>query len=305
MTDISGKTAFVTGGASGIGLGISKALLKRGANVVIADIRDDHLASAQEELGSTDNVLTLKLDVTDRTAYAQAVDAAEERFGNVHILVNNAGVAVVGPVELASFSDWDWTVNVNLVGVINGVATLLPKMLAHGEGGHIVSTASMSGLMPHPGAVIYTTTKAAVIGMSEAMRGELEPKGIMVSAFCPGPVQSNINEAGKTRPAELADTGYAETDKRRQNINVLAHLFKEAEAIGNRVCDGIENNELYILTHSEFRKGVEERTKAMVSAIPDIPEDPGLHENFGMLLFNPVFSEEIARHSNKSETKGE
>ncbi len=297
MTDIAGKTAFVTGGASGIGLGISKALIKRGANVIIADIRDDHLQAAEAEINNPEKLLTVKLDVTDRKQYAQVIEEAQSRFGNIHILVNNAGVAVVGPVELASYADWDWTMNVNLGGVVNGMVTLLPHMLAHGEGGHIVSTASMSGLVPHPGAVIYTTTKAAVIGMSEAMRGELEPKGIVVSAFCPGPVQSNINEAGKTRPAELADTGYAETDKRRQGINTLAHLFKPAEAIGERVCDGIENNELYILTHSEFKQGVQERANAIVSAVPDIPEDPGLREHFGMLLFNPAHTDEIARHT--------
>lgn len=297
MTDICGKTAFVTGGASGIGLGISKALLKRGANVVVADIRDDHLQQAEKELGNSDQVFTVKLDVTDRDAYTKAADAAEERFGKIHILVNNAGVAVVGPVELATYSDWDWTLNVNLGGAINGIATLLPRILAHGEGGHIVNTASMSGLMPHPGTVIYTTSKAAVIGLSEAMRGELEPKGVTVSAFCPGPVQSNINEADKTRPATLADTGYAETDKGRQNINVFAHLFKTPEIIGERVCEGIENNELYILTHSEFRKGVEARAQAMISAVPDLPENPGLHEHFGVLLFNPIFNDEIARRN--------
>lgn len=296
MTDINGKTAFVTGGASGIGLGISKALIQRGARVIIADIRDDHLAEAEQAVDNPDKLLTIKLDVTNREQYAEVVQAAETHFGNIHILVNNAGVAVVGPVELASFADWDWTVNVNLMGVVNGVAIVLPKMLAHGEGGHIVNTASMSGLMPHPGAVIYTTTKAAIIGMSEAMRGELEPRGIIISAFCPGPVQSNISEAGKTRPAELSETGYAETDKRRQNINALAHLFKQADAIGERVCDGIENEELYILTHSEFREGVQERANAMVSAVPDIPEDPGLKEHFGKLLFNPIHSDEIARH---------
>src|SRR5580765_7072378 len=215
MQDLAGKTAFVTGGASGIGLGIAKALLGAGMNVVIADIRDDHLREAQDELATANRVLARKLDVTDRTAFARAADAAEERFGKVHVLCNNAGVAVVGPTALATYADWDWVMGVNLGGIINGIVTFVPRMLRHGEGGHIVNTASMSGLMPHPGATIYATSKGAAVHMMECMRAELEPQGIICSAFCPGAVQSNIADAGKTRPVALAETGYAEADRRR------------------------------------------------------------------------------------------
>src|SRR6185369_275630 len=112
---------------------------------------------AVAELDGGDQVLALKLDVTDRDGFAAAADQAESRFGNIHLLVNNAGIGLVGPVDLASYGDWDWSLSVNLGGVVNGIVTILPRILAHGEGGHIVSTASMSGLMPHPGAVIYTT----------------------------------------------------------------------------------------------------------------------------------------------------
>jgi NADP-dependent 3-hydroxy acid dehydrogenase YdfG len=157
MKNLAGKTAFVTGGASGIGLGIAKALSGAGMNVVIADIRDDHLEAAKAELGVPNRILALKLDVTDRGAFARAADAAEARFGKLHILCNNAGVAVVGPTALATFADWDWVMGVNLGGTINGVVTILPRIRRHGEGGHIVNTASMSGLMPHPGATIYGT----------------------------------------------------------------------------------------------------------------------------------------------------
>ena len=252
MQNLSGKTAFVTGGASGIGLGIAKALLGAGMNVVIADIRDDHLAAATDELAGGARVLAVKLDVTDRADYARAADAAEAKFGNLHILCNNAGVAVVGPTELATFADWDWVMGVNLGGVINGVTTLLPRILKHGEGGHIVNTSSMSGMVPVGGTTIYSTAKAAVLTMMETMRPELEPRGVICSAFCPGAVQSNIAEAGKTRPAELADSGYAEADKRRQNGGNLFHLYQTKEEVGERVLQGILNDELYILTHSEF-----------------------------------------------------
>ncbi|MEY4890694.1 MAG: hypothetical protein RIQ75_1824, partial [Pseudomonadota bacterium] len=217
MQNLPGKTAFITGGASGIGLGIAKALLGAGMNVVVADIRDDHLEEAQAELGSPDRVLALKLDVTNRADFAAAADATEARFGKIHILCNNAGVAVVGPTELANFADWDWVMGVNVGGTINGVTTMLPRILSHGEGGHIVNTASMSGIVPVGGTTIYSAGKAAVVTMMECMRPELEAKGVICSAFCPGAVQSNIAEASKTRPAELAETGYAEADKRRQN----------------------------------------------------------------------------------------
>jgi NAD(P)-dependent dehydrogenase (short-subunit alcohol dehydrogenase family) len=296
MQNLRGKTAFVTGGASGIGLGIAKALLGAGMNVVIADIREDHLEHAAAELGSPERVLALKLDVTDRAAYARAADAAEARFGNVHILCNNAGVGVVGPTELATFGDWDWVMGVNLGGTINGIVTLLPRMKKHGEGGHIVNTASMSGLVPHGGATIYGTSKGAVVAMIECMRPELEPHGIICSAFCPGAVQSNIAEAGKTRPASLAETGYAESDKRRQQAGNFFHLFRTKEEVGRRVLEGILNDELYILTHSEFRQGVEERAAAMCAAVPDLPENDEYRRTFGFLFRNPIHAAETERH---------
>jgi NAD(P)-dependent dehydrogenase (short-subunit alcohol dehydrogenase family) len=296
MQDLPGKTAFVTGGASGIGLGIAKALLGAGMNVVIADIRDDHLSAATAELGHPSRVLALKLDITDRAAYARAADAAEARFHKIHVLCNNAGVAVVGPTELATFADWDWVLGVNLGGTINGIVTLLPRIKRHGEGGHIVNTASMSGLMPHPGATLYGTSKGAVVHMIECMRAELEPQGIICSAFCPGAVQSNIADAAKTRPTELADTGYAEADKRRQQGGNFFHLYMTKEAVGARVLQGILNDELYIMTHSEFRSGVEDRAQAMCAAVPDLPENDEYKRTFSVLFRNPIHAAETARH---------
>jgi NAD(P)-dependent dehydrogenase (short-subunit alcohol dehydrogenase family) len=298
MQNPEGKTAFVTGGASGIGLGIAKALLGAGMNVAIADIRDDHLDAAKAELGSPQRVLGLKLDVTDRAAYASAADAAEARFGKIHILCNNAGVAVVGPAELATYADWDWCMGVLLGGTINGVVTILPRILAHGEGGHIVNTASMSGLVPVGGTTIYSTAKAAVITMMETMRPELEGRGVICSAFCPGAVQSNIADAGKTRPADLAESGYAEADKRRQNGGNFFHLYQTKEEVGQRVLTGILNDELYILTHSEFLDGVTDRANAMISSVPaKVPQNEEYKQTFAMLFNSPVWAAEIARQS--------
>jgi NAD(P)-dependent dehydrogenase (short-subunit alcohol dehydrogenase family) len=296
MQNLEGKTAFVTGGASGIGLGIAKALLGASMNVVIADIRDDHLDAAKAELGSPARVLGLKLDITDRAAYAAAADASEARFGKIHILCNNAGVAVVGPVELATYADWDWCMGVLLGGTINGVVTILPRILAHGEGGHIVNTASMSGLVPVGGTTIYSTAKAAVITMMETMRPELEGRGVICSAFCPGAVQSNIADAAATRPAELAESGYAEADKRRQNGGNFFHLYQTKEEVGQRVLTGILNDELYILTHSEFLDGVTDRANAMIASVPaKLSQNEEYKQTFAMLFNSPIWAAEIAR----------
>ncbi|MED5545164.1 MAG: SDR family NAD(P)-dependent oxidoreductase [Pseudomonadota bacterium] len=296
MQDLPGKTAFVTGGASGIGLGIAKALLGAGMNVAIADIRQDHLDDAAAELDGGDKVLALQLDVTDRAAFAAAADATEAKFGKIHILCNNAGVAVVGPTDMATFADWDWVMGVNVGGTINGIVTMLPRMLKHGEGGHIVNTASMSALVPAPGTTIYSSGKAAVTSMMECMRPELETRGIVCSAFCPGAVQSNIAEAGRTRPDALAETGYAEADKGRQAGGSFFHLYQTKEEVGERVLTGILNDELYILTHAEFLIGVQERGEATTAAVQvQLPENEEYKNTFGVLFRNSAITQEIDR----------
>jgi NAD(P)-dependent dehydrogenase (short-subunit alcohol dehydrogenase family) len=296
MQNLAGRTAFITGGASGIGLGIALALLDKGMKVAIADIRDDHLESAVAELDGGEDVLALKLDVTDREAFARAADETEAAFGKIHVLVNNAGVAALGPVELATYGDWDWTLGVCLGGTINGIVTILPRILAHGEGGHIVSTASMSGMVPHAGAATYVTAKSAVVGLMESMRAELEDRNVICSAFCPGAVQSNIAEAGKTRPAKYAETGYAVSDKARQSSGDLSHLFMTKEEVGQRVVEGIINDELFILTHAEFLDGVRDRAAAMVAAVPHKrPENHEYKRTFERLFRNPVHAAEKAR----------
>jgi NAD(P)-dependent dehydrogenase (short-subunit alcohol dehydrogenase family) len=290
MEDVKGKVAFVTGGASGIGLGIVKALLGAGAKVVIADIRQDHIDAAVKELNAGKNVHALKLDVTDRKAYAQAADEAERVFSKIHILCNNAGIGLAGPAKAATYEDWDWVLNVNLGGVVNGVVTILPRILAHGEGGHIVNTASMSGVMPNLNTIQYTAAKAAVIAMSEVLRGELAAENVGVSAFCPGPVQTQIAKSQETRPSALANTGYAEFDRRRQ-ANSFAHLWLDPVDVGQIVLDGIRKNHLYIFTHSEFGPGIKERCDAIMAAVPDKPMNPDFMAAVPFLLHNPIFIE--------------
>jgi len=192
MKDVAGKTAFVTGGASGIGLGMAKVFARAGMNVVAADIREDHLDKARGEIdesGLSDQVRFLQLDVTDRAAFAAVADEAESLFGKLHVLCNNAGIGILRPITQASEADWDWAIDVNLNSVFNGVKAVLPKIRAHGEGGHVVNTASMAGILQYSQAGIYVTTKFAVVGFSEALRAELAPERIGVSAFCPGGIR--------------------------------------------------------------------------------------------------------------------
>ena len=189
MKNVEGKTAFVTGGASGIGLGTSKVFVKNGMKVVIADMRqsalDEAVAWFKENGG---DVYPIKLNVTDRDAYAKAADEAESVFGKIYVLFNNAGVGIGGtPTAQTTFKDWDYGMGVNIGGVINGVLTMLPRMLRHGEEGHIVSTSSTCGLLASGGMSIYCASKYAVTGFMECLAVELEDSNIGVSVLYPGP----------------------------------------------------------------------------------------------------------------------
>jgi NAD(P)-dependent dehydrogenase (short-subunit alcohol dehydrogenase family) len=293
MRDVEGRTAFVTGGASGIGLGMATAFTAAGMNVVIADLRRDHIDAALERLAG-ERVHAIELDVTDREGFVRAADEAERIFGNVHVLCNNAGVGILGPAALARYADWDWGLGVLLGGAVNGIQTFLPRLLAHGEGGHIVNTSSMAGVLPVPNSVIYTTAKAALIGMSEVLRSELAAEGIGVSAFCPGPVQTNIGDVGKTRPERYADSGYAEFERQLAERETSS-LWMDPLEVGERVLAGIRDDDLYIFTHREFREGADERFKAMLASFPDEPLDQERADAIGFLLSNPIFREVLER----------
>ena len=303
MADVKGKTAFITGGANGIGLGIARALVRAGANVVIADIREASLAEAKASLSADDRVETVRLDVTDRAGFARAADQAEARFGKIHMLIGNAGIGVMGPVLDARYDDWDWGLGVNLGGVINGLVTILPRIKAHGEGGQIVTTSSQSALIPISFSAIYTASKAAILGMSEAIRGELAAEKIGVSAFMPGPVQSSISQSGELRPDEFKkDSGYSQREadlKKRPN----SPLWMGADEVGERVLAGIRNNDLYILTHPEFAPGMRTRFDAIMASFPDEPINTARANEISFLLSNPVFDDQLARRGTRENAQ--
>ena len=264
MKDIAGKVAFVTGGASGIGLAMARSFSAAGMKVAITDIEQAALDRVKDEFASSNaEVITLKLDVTDRDAMEQAARETESAFGKVHVVCNNAGVSVGGRVDKMNYKDWDWVMGVNLDGVINGVQTFVHRIKAHGEGGHFVNTASMAGQMPIPGGSIYTTSKFAVVGMSEVMHTDLARYNIGVSVLCPGGVFTNVGKSGRNRPANLR----RETDNTRLNLGKLSETVMEdmleAAVIGDMVLEAILADDLYIFSHPHLKPIVDARTAAI------------------------------------------
>jgi NAD(P)-dependent dehydrogenase (short-subunit alcohol dehydrogenase family) len=314
MDKIEGRVAFITGGASGIGLGMAKAFTKAGMKAVIADIRDDHMSEARayfKQAGRESSVHIIKLDVTDRRAYEAAAAEAEKKFGEIHVLCNNAGIGIASSVSGASYKDWDWGVDVNLNGVFNGVHTLLPYLRKHGEGGHIVNTASMGGVIQYSMSGVYVTTKFAVVGLSEALHFELMNDNIGVSAFCPGGVRTNIREWEKTRPAKYTDDAAAKSARGAggpppgfkpdpEMMKVLGRMSHEPEAVGEIVLNGIRNNQLYIFTSPEFRPGIEERFHAILAEIGNNPELAELARKYVPgLVSSPIYNKSIERKKSR------
>lgn len=295
LAQLEGRAAFITGGASGIGLGIAAGCLKSGMRVVLADLRPDHIEQALTLLDGGERVHAIELDVCDRQAFARAVDETTERVGNVHLLVNNAGMAMGGPIALAGYDDWDWGLGVLLGCAVNGIHSFLPHLLSHGEGAQIVCTASTSGVLPAAGGTIYNTAKAAVVALCESIRGELGELGIGVSAFCPGPVQTNIRETGRLRPQRYREaSGFAEIEQalaQRPNSPTWMDPFE----CGERMLAGVRANDLYIFTHAEFRDGVAERMQAMLVSFPDEPVDEERSAGYGFLLHPRTFTDVLAR----------
>ncbi|MGH8149912.1 MAG: SDR family NAD(P)-dependent oxidoreductase [Steroidobacteraceae bacterium] len=294
MKGLSGKVAFVTGGSSGIGLGIVKVLAEEGMAVAFTYRRAGHLADAMAYFHGKPQlkVHPLELDVVDRAAFARAADEAERALGPVQVLVNNAGVGVHGLMEHATYEDWDWVLGVNLGGVVNGLVTFLPRMIASGLEGHIVNVSSMGGLAALGSVGLYAASKFAVVGLSEALRTDMIGRKLGVSVYCPGPVKSNIAESGSGRPERLAHSGYSSPEKVKGEPPpaMILHAM-DAENAARYVLEGIRNNSLYILSHPEFREVLAARNEAILAAVPDEPINTERADSIRWILSNPIYDQ--------------
>lgn len=270
---LTGKAAFVTGAASGIGLGITEALVANGVRVMMADIDGDELVRTADRLrGDGADVATAVADVSLREDLQAAADQMIDAFGRVDILINNAGVGGGGPFERWNDKGWDWTVGVNLMSVIYG-CDIFGRMMAQQGSGHIVSTASIAGMMPLDSSA-YSATKFGVVAVSESLREELAPKGVGVSLLCPGFVNTGIVHSHRHLPERFGDSlsdgeEVPVDDKALERIKAISDRLKtghDPRYVGDLVCDGIVNNHAYIFTDREHEPTIRARFEGILAA---------------------------------------
>ena len=271
MKDLKAKTAVVTGAASGIGSGIAQTLAQAGMKVALVDIQERALEDLRRQIDSrSGQAIAVPADVSDAQAVARAAQEIERVFGNIHVAVNNAGVAMHGtPLEQIALEDWNWVIGVNIYGVIHGIRTFVPMIRKHGEGGHIVNTSSIGGLQMRPGwnTGAYSMTKYAVVALSEALEQELAGSGIGVSVLCPAAVKTAIYDSARNRPARLGGPF-----ERRQHLflkDTIADGLTPLQ-VGERVLRAIQDEEFFVFTHSEPRQWIEARHRRILEAFDRI-----------------------------------
>ena len=272
MRELAGRTAFVTGGAGGIGLSMAQAFARAGMKVMIADIETDALGTAVENLRRIAPDIEGSLcDVTDAASVERAAQATFDRFGRVHVVCNNAGVAAGGGIDRISLDNWRWVIDVNLMGVLHGIRSFLPHIRKHGEGGHIVNTASMAGMQGGLGFSPYGASKFAVVSMSEGLHAQLKPHGIGVSVLCPSYVRTGIGDSGRNRPERYGAS--QPLDPASPAAAMVAEIAKNLQAgldpadVAARVIEAIRDDRLYIFTHPGMRAEVEGRFAAILAAM--------------------------------------
>lgn len=274
MQDLNGKTAFVTGGASGIGLAMARAFGAAGMNVMLADIEEAPLQAAVKELNERQiRAAGVLCDVGSRKSVEDAAAATIEAFGKVHVVCNNAGVGAGGPIDQVRPSDWNWIIDVNLLGVVYGTEVFLPLIRAHGEGGHFVNTASMAGMVSAPGMEPYSATKFAVVAMSEGWAGQLAAENIGVSVLCPGFVKTRIHESGRTRSERYGETAPA-GEPGAAAAFVLGGI--DPDRVGARVLEAVVDNDFYVFTHPDMRTHVEQRFVRIMAGFDKAENSPAL-----------------------------
>jgi NAD(P)-dependent dehydrogenase (short-subunit alcohol dehydrogenase family) len=272
MRELAGKTAFVTGGASGIGLALGRAFAEAGMKVMLADIESEALADAVKSLHNVGpDVRGVSCDVADPVSVEDAAKASYQAFGNVHVVCNNAGVAGSGGIDNISLESWRWVLDVNLMGVLHGIRTFLPHIRAHGEGGHIVNTASMAGMLGGLGFSAYTASKFAVVGMSEGLAMQLKPFGIGVTVLCPGYVRTRISESGRNRPERYGSAQVPDpASPSGAMVARIAELLKaglDPSQVAAAVLAAIRADEFYVFTHPEMRDEVGARFAGIEAAM--------------------------------------
>ena len=273
MRELAGRVAVVTGAGSGIGEGIARTAAAARMRVVAADIEQSAVERVAKEIAERGgDAIGVHCDVTRRADLDALADAAWSRFGGCHLLCNNAGVLVRGPLPSMSDADWRWVIEVNLFGVVHGIQAFVPRMIAQRAPGHVVNTASMAGLCVLPECGVYTASKFAVVGLSESLRGDLAPHDIGVSVLCPGGVTTRIHEAGRNRPAALG--GPAASALPRRDTEAVVAAGMPPRTVGAHVVRGILRNELYILTHPEFRAAFAARAEAILAAYDRAAAEP-------------------------------
>jgi NAD(P)-dependent dehydrogenase (short-subunit alcohol dehydrogenase family) len=267
MRELKGRVAVITGGASGIGLATARSLAREGVKLVLADIEQTRLSEAVAGLKADGaEAVGIVTDVTDKTSVERLADQAWSRFGAVHIIFNNAGVAVFGPTQSNTHADWQWIMNVNVWGPIHGVEAFVPRMIEQKQGGHVLFTASFAGLVSNRGLGPYSVSKAAVVSLAECLSKDLRDDGIGVSVLCPMRVTTNIDESYRNRPSELGGpethTVYADKESGSLEGRTLP-----VGPVGDLVVDAIRRNALYIITHKETEAYIKRRFDRISEAV--------------------------------------
>ncbi|WP_305097046.1 SDR family NAD(P)-dependent oxidoreductase [Croceibacterium aestuarii] len=298
MIDIAGRTAFVTGGANGVGIGIVRNLLEAGAKVAIADIREDAIDAALATLDNRE-VMGVQLNVMDRAGFAAAADQVEDRFGPVSLLFNNAGINLFQTIEDSSYDDWDWVLGVNLGGVINGVQTFAPRMKARVEageqtGGHITNTASMASFIASGAPGIYNTAKFAVRGLSYSLRHSMYKYGIGVSVVHPGLVKSVIYASDDVRPEALKGEMKPVDQAAVERLAGVHEFGMEPDVIGARILEGVRENRANIFTHPDHKDELRVLFDEILDDYRDYPKDAGYDQRVAF---------EKMRHDSFAETR--
>jgi NAD(P)-dependent dehydrogenase (short-subunit alcohol dehydrogenase family) len=262
LPELSGKVAVVTGGASGIGKGIATQLAAEGMRVIIADIERDALDKTAGEIGA----VGMPVDVSDLDSVQALARAAQDLYGTVHVVCNNAGIGPMAAIKDLTMDDWNWILGVNLYGVIHGVHTFLPILRSNRDGGWIVNTASMAGLVASPRLGSYAVAKYGVVALTEVLAAELAAEGsqVGVSVLCPGTVRTNIGTSSRNRPAGLPDRGLQDIDIQLEDNP--EHRWIGPDEAGAVVVRAIKRGYLYALTHPDGYPRVRERHEAIAAA---------------------------------------